>query len=618
MALLQISEPGKSTLPHEHRLAVGIDLGTTNSLIASVISGKATILEDEEGSRIMPSIVHYDEKQTFVGVEAEKRQVQGPEDTIASAKRLMGKGLMDIRPEDFTVSLEDSAGNIAIHTKQGLKSPVEVSAALLKRLKELGEKRLGGEIMGAVITVPAYFDDAQRQATKDAAKIAGINVLRLINEPTAAAVAYGLDKKVEGNFVIYDLGGGTFDISILRLENGLFEVMATHGDSALGGDDFDHLIEQWMISDFDTPMPNIKTKQLIKNLSRKIKEGLTEKSEIAVNQSFDGLGTIKKTLTREKFASLSADLTNKTITCIKQALHDADLTPKDITGVVMVGGSTRMPIIQVAVEQFIGMPLLNNIDPDEVVALGAAEQANILAGNTNNELLLLDVIPLSLGIETMGDIVERIIPRNSTLPVAMGQEFTTYQDGQTGIVIHVVQGERDLVKDCRSLGKFTLKGIPPMVAGAAKIRVTFQVDTDGLLSVKAKELSTGIESSIEVKPSYGLEDHQIQQMLASSFSSAEEDKESRALAEIRVDGQQIIAMIESALEQDKNLLNPNEIDHIHVRVHELTKALATSDRALIEEKTKLLNEATAAFAAKRMDHSISKALTGKTINTLEF
>ena len=618
MALLQISEPGKSTLPHEHRLAVGIDLGTTNSLIASVISGKATILEDEEGSRMMPSIVHYDEKQTFVGVEAEKRQVQGPEDTIASAKRLMGKGLMDIRPEDFTVSLEDSAGNIAIHTKQGLKSPVEVSAALLKRLKELGEKRLGGEIMGAVITVPAYFDDAQRQATKDAAKIAGINVLRLINEPTAAAVAYGLDKKVEGNFVIYDLGGGTFDISILRLENGLFEVMATHGDSALGGDDFDHLIEQWMISDFDTPMPNIKTKQLIKNLSRKIKEGLTEKSEIAVNQSFDGLGTIKKTLTREKFASLSADLTNKTITCIKQALHDADLTPKDITGVVMVGGSTRMPIIQVAVEQFIGMPLLNNIDPDEVVALGAAEQANILAGNTNNELLLLDVIPLSLGIETMGDIVERIIPRNSTLPVAMGQEFTTYQDGQTGIVIHVVQGERDLVKDCRSLGKFTLKGIPPMVAGAAKIRVTFQVDTDGLLSVKARELSTGIESSIEVKPSYGLEDHQIQQMLASSFSSAEEDKESRALAEIRVDGQQIIAMIESALEQDKNLLNPNEIDHIHVRVHELTKALATSDRALIEEKTKLLNEATAAFAAKRMDHSISKALTGKTINTLEF
>ena len=618
MALLQISEPGKSTLPHEHRLAVGIDLGTTNSLIASVISGKATILEDEEGSRMMPSIVHYDEKQIFVGVEAEKRQVQGPEDTIASAKRLMGKGLMDIRPEDFTVSLEDSAGNIAIHTKQGLKSPVEVSAALLKRLKELGEKRLGGEIMGAVITVPAYFDDAQRQATKDAAKIAGINVLRLINEPTAAAVAYGLDKKVEGNFVIYDLGGGTFDISILRLENGLFEVMATHGDSALGGDDFDHLIEQWMISDFDTPMPNIKTKQLIKNLSRKIKEGLTEKSEIAVNQSFDGLGTIKKTLTREKFASLSANLTNKTITCIKQALHDADLTPKDITGVVMVGGSTRMPIIQVAVEQFIGMPLLNNIDPDEVVALGAAEQANILAGNTNNELLLLDVIPLSLGIETMGDIVERIIPRNSTLPVAMGQEFTTYQDGQTGIVIHVVQGERDLVKDCRSLGKFTLKGIPPMVAGAAKIRVTFQVDTDGLLSVKARELSTGIESSIEVKPSYGLEDHQIQQMLASSFSSAEEDKESRALAEIRVDGQQIIAMIESALEQDKNLLNPNEIDHIHVRVHELTNALATSDRALIEEKTKLLNEATAAFAAKRMDHSISKALTGKTINTLEF
>ena len=618
MALLQISEPGKGTLPHEHRLAVGIDLGTTNSLIASVISGKATILEDTSQTPIMPSIVHYGEQDILVGHEAEKMQLLDPKNTVASVKRLMGKDIKDINPNDFTVQLGGGDGTISIHTQQGIKNPVETSALILKNLKELSEKRLGGEIIGAVITVPAYFDDAQRQATKDAAKIAGINVLRLINEPTAAAVAYGLDKKVEGNFVIYDLGGGTFDISILRLEKGLFEVLATHGDSALGGDDFDHIIEQWMMEDLNTEIPDIKTKQLIKNLSRKIKEGLTEKGEISINQTFADLGTIKKTLSREKFASLSAGLTNKTIACIKQALHDANLTTKDITGVVMVGGSTRMPIIQFAVEKFVGMPLLNNINPDEVVALGAAEQANILAGNTNDELLLLDVIPLSLGIETMGDIVERIIPRNSTLPVAMGQEFTTYQDGQTGMVIHVVQGERDLVKDCRSLGKFTLKGIPPMVAGAAKIRVTFQVDADGLLSVKAKELSTGIESSIEVKPSYGLEDKHIQQMLESSFSSAEEDKESRALAEIRVDGKQIIAMIESALEQDKNLLNQDEIDHIYATVHELTEALTSSDRGLIEEKTKLLNEATATFAARRMDNSISKALTGKTINTLEF
>ena len=618
MALLQISEPGKGTLPHEHRLAVGIDLGTTNSLIASVNSGKATILEDTSQTPIIPSIVHYGEQDILVGHEAEKMQLLDPKNTVASVKRLMGKDIKDINPNDFTVQLGGGDGTISIHTQQGIKNPVETSALILKNLKELSEKRLGGEIIGAVITVPAYFDDAQRQATKDAAKIAGINVLRLINEPTAAAVAYGLDKKVEGNFVIYDLGGGTFDISILRLEKGLFEVLATHGDSALGGDDFDHIVEQWMMEDLNTEIPDIKTKQLIKNLSRKIKEGLTEKGEISIDQTFADLGTIKKTLSREKFASLSAGLTNKTITCIKQALHDANLTTKDITGVVMVGGSTRMPIIQFAVEKFVGMPLLNNINPDEVVALGAAEQANILAGNTNDELLLLDVIPLSLGIETMGDIVERIIPRNSTLPVAMGQEFTTYQDGQTGMVIHVVQGERDLVKDCRSLGKFTLKGIPPMVAGAAKIRVTFQVDADGLLSVKAKELSTGIESSIEVKPSYGLEDKHIQQMLESSFSSAEEDKESRALAEIRVDGKQIIAMIESALEQDKNLLNQDEIDHIYATVHELTEALASSDRGLIEEKTKLLNEVTATFAARRMDNSISKALTGKTINTLEF
>ena len=613
MALLQISEPGKGTLPHKRRLAVGIDLGTTNSLIASVISGKASILEGEDNTKIIPSIVHFANAVPLVGAEAKKMQLLDPSNCISSAKRLMGKSLKDVKPDDFINQLEDGGGNIGIKTSIGIKSPVEVSAEILKHLKILAEKRLGGEITGAVITVPAYFDDAQRQATKDAATVAGINVLRLINEPTAAAVAYGLDKKVEGNFVIYDLGGGTFDISILRLEKGLFEVIATHGDSALGGDDFDRLIEEWLINGIDLPMEDLKTKQQIKDLARKTKEDLTENKSILVR----GLDVIKKEITQEDLASLSLHLTNKTINCIKLALHDANLVLSDITGIVMVGGSTRMPNIQKAVSDFFRMPLLNNINPDEVVALGAAEQANILVGNSKNDLLLLDVIPLSLGIETMGEIVERIIPRNSTLPVAMAQEFTTYQDGQTAMVIHVVQGERDLVKDCRSLGKFTLKGIPPMVAGAAKIRVTFQVDTDGLLSVKAQELSTGIESSIEVKPSYGLNGEQIQEMLESSFRLAEEDKESRAIAQIKVEGQQIIAMIEEALKIDKSLLNQGELDGIRNIMSELAEALESADRNAIEEKIKQLNEGTANFAAKRMDNSISKALSGKNIDTLE-
>ena len=525
----------------------------------------------------------------------------------------MGKSLNDIDVNNFINTINDGDGTIVLKTQVGLKSPVEVSSEILKYLKALAEKSLGNELMGAVITVPAYFDDAQRQATKDAAKVAGLKVMRLINEPTAAAVAYGLDKKVEGNFVVYDLGGGTFDISILRLEKGLFEVMSTHGDSALGGDDFDLVIEEWITHGINLPNDNLKIKQKIKDLARATKENLTKSNKVRVHEQ----NIIDKEMTRADFTELTSHLTKKTLSCIKLALHDANLHIKDITGVVMVGGSTRMPNIQSAVKNFFGMPLLNNINPDEVVALGAAEQANILAGNTNEDLLLLDVIPLSLGIETMGEIVERIIPRNSTLPIALAQEFTTYQDGQTAMIIHVVQGERDLVKNCRSLGKFTLKGIPPMVAGAAKIRVTFQVDTDGLLSVSAKELSTEVESSIEVKPSYGISDKQIQAMLESSFSSAEEDKEDRALAKLKVESQQIIGMIEGAFKVDKALLKKDEIEIIRIAMDNLSEALNNNNREEIQKKTSLLNKASAIFAERRMDNSIHKALSGKSIDSLE-
>jgi molecular chaperone HscA len=613
MALLQISEPGKATEPHQHRLAVGIDLGTTNSLIASVISGQASIIEDVNCKKIIPSLVHYGSNEIVIGAAAKKLQVDDPLNTIASVKRLMGKSLSDIDVNNFINTINDGDGTIVLKTQVGLKSPVEVSSEILKYLKALAEKSLGNELMGAVITVPAYFDDAQRQATKDAAKVAGLKVMRLINEPTAAAVAYGLDKKVEGNFVVYDLGGGTFDISILRLEKGLFEVMSTHGDSALGGDDFDLVIEEWITHGINLPNDNLKIKQKIKDLARATKENLTKSNKVRVHEQ----NIIDKEITRADFTELTSHLTKKTLSCIKFALHDANLHIKDITGVVMVGGSTRMPNIQSAVKNFFGMPLLNNINPDEVVALGAAEQANILAGNTNEDLLLLDVIPLSLGIETMGEIVERIIPRNSTLPIALAQEFTTYQDGQTAMIIHVVQGERDLVKNCRSLGKFTLKGIPPMVAGAAKIRVTFQVDTDGLLSVSAKELSTEVESSIEVKPSYGISDKQIQAMLESSFSSAEEDKEDRALAKLKVESQQIIGMIEGAFKVDKALLKKDEIEIIRIAMDNLSEALNNNNREEIQKKTSLLNKASAIFAERRMDNSIHKALSGKSIDSLE-
>ena len=618
MALLQISEPGKSTMPHEHRLAVGIDLGTTNSLISSVLSGEASILEQENKERLLPSVVHYSSSNTIVGSEAKRIQSKDPKNTISSVKRLIGKKLSDIDTKSYSIDLEDDDGVVGIKTDQGVKNPIEVSSDILKKLKEAAEENLGSELYGAVITVPAYFDDAQRQATKDSARLAGINVLRLINEPTAAAVAYGLDQNKEGNFVIFDLGGGTFDVSILNLSKGIFEVQATHGDANLGGDDYDQVIFEWLCKSNKIDVVDSKIKQKLFTLSREIKEALTNKDSIKIDETIDEKINIQCELSQQEFEEITKKLTKKTISSTLQALRDAELSVSQIQGVVMVGGSTRMPCIQNAVKKFFKQPLLNNLNPDEVVALGAAQQANILAGNTNDNLLLLDVIPLSLGVETMGDIVERIIPRNSTLPVSMGQEFTTYKDGQTAMIIHVVQGERDLVRDCRSLAKFTLKGIPPLVAGAAKILVTFQVDADGLLSVSAKEQSTGTQSKIEVKPSYGLSDDKIKKMLEDSFNLANEDKESRALSEIRIEGSQLLEMIENAIKADSDLLKEKELNLLQETLGELKKSLESSDRNNIEELTKKLNDDSQSFAAKRMDRSIQKALTGKSLNSLEF
>ena len=617
MALLQISEPGKGTLPHEHRNAIGIDLGTTNSLVATVQSGVAKILSHENQNNLIPSVVQYQTNTILVGEAAKLNQDDDPVNTIASVKRLMGKRFSDIATHTSSNNLSDEKSYIGIATKQGTKSAVEVSAEILKKLKTIAEQHIKDDILGAVITVPAYFDDAQRQATKDAAKLAGINVLRLINEPTAAAIAYGLDKKVEGNYVVFDLGGGTFDISILRLSKGLFEVIATHGDTQLGGDDFDEVIFQWLMKQSAHDFQDPQLKQKLKTLSKNIKEKLTDNEIVSVEHSFNSSVNIKTKIDQKLFADLSQHLIKKTIDATKRALKDANLTIQDIDGIVMVGGSTRMPVIQKIMRDFFKQDLLNDINPDEVVALGAAQQANILVGNSNDEHLLLDVIPLSLGIETMGEIVERIIPRNSTLPIAMAQEFTTYKDGQNAMMIHVVQGERDLVSDCRSLAKFSLKGIPPMVAGAAKIRVTFQVDTDGLLSVSAQELSTGVQASIEVKPSYGLDSNQIKTMLESSFQLADEDKENRALAEVKVEATQMQEMVERALQQDQNILDEPEIKKINKALDQLKKSLKNNDRNLIHEQIDQLNNATQYFAQLRMDRSIKNALTGRDIKDMK-
>lgn len=621
MALLQISEPGQSPDPHQRRVAVGIDLGTTHSLVASVRNGVAECLPDEQGRVLLPSIVNYAEQgKRLIGDDAVQAQHTDPQNTIVSVKRFMGRGLQDVAdaqhlPYEF-VQQPGQGGMVSLQTRAGAKTPVEISAEILATLRYRAEDSFDDDLYGAVITVPAYFDDAQRQATKDAAQLAGIHLLRLINEPTAAAIAYGLDNASEGVYAVYDLGGGTFDISILRLTQGVFEVIATGGDSALGGDDYDAAFAQWVAEQCAVQPAAAQDKAAMRLAARRCKEALTDSMDATFSAELT-TGPLTLPVQRSQFDAATQHLTARSLAAVRRALRDAELAKEEVQGVVMVGGSTRMPQVQAAVGEFFGRPPLTNLDPDEVVALGAAIQANQLAGNsTTGDLLLLDVIPLSLGVETMGGLVERIVARNETIPTARAQDFTTYVDGQTALAIHVVQGERDLVADCRSLARFELRGIPPMAAGAARIRVTFTVDADGLLSVSAKEQLSGVEAHIDVKPSYGLSDEQIAQMLQEGFATAAEDMQARALVEARVDADRMLIATQSALEADGDVLTGEERAAIDALMQALDAQRASEDPALVEAATQALAKGTEAFAAQRMNRGIVQALAGKNVNSL--